>query len=1308
VARFRSNLGSDIFDAQTDFDDPVQVDTAVIRTLGQSDSNGLLRSSSLATLGANLVAGSGEEKLGLTNPGLLHDSEPAATMLDAGTVTNTDAVQVSGADAITLFDTTSSSSGSFSAATPPSGSAAEIAFISGVTSSGTVAGTSFGSWEAAGARNPATYSSTFSWATKWGSTSLSASGTPGGTVTYWFDTASGWSAGEKNALASGLALWSAEANISFSLAASAASANFIFYRGSDGSAYQDFPNETVSSVGSSVEGRPGSGALISIDTSVAGFGPIGASFSTYGGYPYQTLVHEEGHMLGLGHGGPYNGSVNSATQQFSAYDSRLWSVMSYINPWDTSAKYYSSYPVTGTNWGTNSAGYYYEPTTPMILDILAAQQLYGAATSGPLGSGGQIFGFDSNISGSIASFFDFTVNTHPVVTIWDGGSNNTLDLSGWSTPATINLNPGTFSSANGEVNNIGIAAGTVIQKAIGGSGNDTFIVNSYNDTIDGGGGTNSVVFSGARSQYQVTKNANGSFHLVDLRSGSPDGTDEISNVQFFKFTDVTATPANLIPTVIEGFGSTDLDQVGSNYFLYAHATLSGPELKLGGAPVMAGQFGSWAPIGAEPTASGYEVAWKNAGAGQYSVWATDSNGNYTSNAVVPVSGTDYALESLEPSFHQDLNGDGQIGPPTTVIETNGLTHLTQAANDFFLYDTNGSGPSLKFAGANVAAGQFGAWTPIGAEPTASGYEVAWKNAGASQYSVWATDSNGNYTSNAVVPVSETDYALESLEPSFHQDLNGDGLIGPPTTVIETNGLTHLTQVANDFFLYDGGGSGPSLKFAGANVAAGQFGAWTPISAEATASGYEVAWKNAGADQYSVWATDSNGNYTSNAVVPVSGTDYALESLEPSFHQDLNGDGLTGPPTATEFATSSNAFSIALGPSGNLWFTEPFGNMIGEISPAGAVSEFAWHGNPGGIVSDGTKLWFTEIGGNAIGSITTSGQFGPDIPIPTANAFAHEIAVDVNGNIWFAEAGSDKIGELLASDHATIKEFAIPTAGGAPFDIVAGPDGNMWFTEIHSDKIGKITPAGAVTEFTVGDHPSYITAGPDGKMWFSESDTEQSSNPNKIGTINTDGSGFTEFSPPTAGSKPQGITTGSDGALWFTEESGNRIERLTTDGHFTEFAIPTGNSAPFGIVSGSDGNIWFTEFSGKIGEVHVPPTVTVPNSSVQATGGQIFQVSSLFSASDADHDTLTYTFYDTTPGNGHFLLNGLVQHDGDGKSFTVSAADLPNLTFAAGSSGSDTLMIGANDGHSFSGWHTLTVSVASHAQPAADALWHQLG
>jgi hypothetical protein len=78
---------------------------------------------------------------------------------------------------------------------------------------------------------------------------------------------------------------------------------------------------------------------------------------------------------------------------------------------------------------------------------------------------------------------------------------------------------------------------------------------------------------------------------------------------------------------------------------------------------------------------------------------------------------------------------------------------------------------------------------------------------------------------------------------------------------------------------------------------GEFGGWTPISAEQTASGYEVAWKVTGADAYTVWNTDSNGNFLSDTIGIVSGSSAALKSLETSFHQNLNGDGVIGvPPT----------------------------------------------------------------------------------------------------------------------------------------------------------------------------------------------------------------------------------------------------------------------------------------------------------------------------------------------------------------------------------------------------------------------------
>ena len=267
-------------------------------------------------------------------------------------------------------------------------------------------------------------------------------------------------------------------------------------------------------------------------------------------------------------------------------------------------------------------------------------------------------------------------------------------------------------------------------------------------------------------------------------------------------------------TTIEANGSTDLSEFGGHYYLVSAAG-TGPELENAGAAITAG--GSWVPIGAEQTATGYDVAWKLSGANEYTVWSTASSGNFIANITGAVSGNSIALESLETTFHQDLNGDGTIGLVGTAMESFGSTSLLKVGNNYDLESIcSGTGPELQYKGAPVTAGQFGTYVPIGAEQTATGYDVAWKIPGTNDYTVWSTNRNGNFIANITGAVSGNGIALESLEATFHQDLNGDGVIGIAVT---PNATSELNGVHSDNVTFEG--STGTLKLDSPSTFAGQ-------------------------------------------------------------------------------------------------------------------------------------------------------------------------------------------------------------------------------------------------------------------------------------------------------------------------------------------------------------------------------------------------------------------------------------------------------------------------------------------------------
>ena len=199
-----------------------------------------------------------------------------------------------------------------------------------------------------------------------------------------------------------------------------------------------------------------------------------ADGATIDSYAFQTYIHEIGHALGLGHPGEYNGTADYYLDAQFANDAWPMTVMSYFSQDDSA--YFAD---RGFDFAFVA--------TPMIADIAAMQQLYGLSTT--TRTGNTTYGFNSTAGRAV---FNADLHTDLAYTIFDSGGIDTLDYSGFSANQLIDLAAGSYSNVGALTGNVAIALGTVIENAIGGTGNDEVRGNTANNILSGGAGDDAL------------------------------------------------------------------------------------------------------------------------------------------------------------------------------------------------------------------------------------------------------------------------------------------------------------------------------------------------------------------------------------------------------------------------------------------------------------------------------------------------------------------------------------------------------------------------------------------------------------------------------------------------------------------------------------------------------------------------------------------------------------------------------------------------------------------------------------------------
>jgi copper transport protein len=268
-----------------------------------------------------------------------------------------------------------------------------------------------------------------------------------------------------------------------------------------------------------------------------------------------------------------------------------------------------------------------------------------------------------------------------------------------------------------------------------------------------------------------------------------------------------------------------------------------------------------------------------------------------------------------------------------------------------------------------------------------------------------------------------------------------------------------------------------------------------------------------------------------------------------------GDSMPGSGRIWEFNIESKNYTIhpisntslltitALGNDGKIWYLDPTKSIIGSYDPLTKGNEqyiIPVEGAMSGMAIDQQQdIWLT-VGGqsNKIVRLSPTSNNFTVYDIPTPNSLPRAIAVDSQGNVWFAES-IGKLGRLDPSS-GNITEYQ-PLNGSLeePTAILPDPKRSYVYISEHEGKALSVLDHvfGTFSKYPISSReglPFGMALDTYGNVWFAQHVID------KIGILNSENGEIAEVQIPARGSFVQWLVPDDQGRIWFAEQRGSSL------------------------------------------------------------------------------------------------------------------------------------------------------------------------